>query len=74
MALGGLSPGLQKRLASLGYACEANGVLDPTTLHALLRFQADHDLPTTGEVDAATEDRVRAVFGAYQVTARGARR
>lgn len=68
LELGQLEPitllvGVQKRLASLGYGCGPTGELDEMTRESVRRFQVDHDLPATGDVDAATEDAVRRVFG-----------
>lgn len=50
---------LQNRLASLGYAVGADGRFGPKTDEAVKRFQADHDLPTTGEIDPRTTDALR---------------
>jgi N-acetylmuramoyl-L-alanine amidase len=60
LALGALDPldhvtGLQARLNNLGYRAGAeDGIAGPRTRRALARFQAEHRLPATGELDAAT--------------------
>jgi N-acetylmuramoyl-L-alanine amidase len=47
--------GVQNRLNNLGYDCgEADGTLNEQTKSALMRFQREHSLKETGEVDAAT--------------------
>lgn len=52
--------GLQGRLRHLGYAVGApDGTLDPRSEEALRAFQTDHDLEVTGELDQATQDRLR---------------
>jgi len=49
--------GLKARLNNLGYDCgEVNDQFDDKTKGALLIFQADKGLPTTGELDQATQD------------------
>lgn len=49
--------GLQNRLTELGYPIgAADGEFGPTTRKALLGFQADNGLPTTGILDQATKD------------------
>jgi len=46
---------VQDELQQLGYYFgEINGVLNPTTHDALIRFQRDHGLPVTGAVDQDT--------------------
>jgi hypothetical protein len=54
--------GAIKRLHSLGYHCG----LDPEAglADAISTFQSDHDLPVTGDLDAATQSRLSEVFGA----------
>lgn len=52
--------GAQGRLRHLGYAVgEPDGVMDPRTEEALRAFQAAHGLEVTGELDAATQDKLR---------------
>ncbi len=56
--------GLQGRLRNLGYAVgPADGTLDPRSVEGLRAFQADQGLEVTGELDAATEDKLREVAG-----------
>lgn len=67
-ALGTLDPaqtiaGAQDRLANLGYGPGVRGELDTRTLDALRRFQIDHDLSCTGEVDEATALALESVHG-----------
>jgi hypothetical protein len=50
--------GAQSRLRNLGYACEADGEMGPGTAEALRHFQEDHELPVTGELDAATRAKL----------------
>lgn len=46
---------VQDELQTLGYYYgEINGVLNPTTRDALVRYQRDHGLPVTGTVDQET--------------------
>ena len=58
--LGHLEPvetiyGLKARLNNLGYDCgTVNDAMDEKTTAALKHFQRDHDLPDTGQADAAT--------------------
>jgi hypothetical protein len=67
LRLGGLDPlasstGVAARLRNLGYACPARsdeGVMAETIRYALARFQADHDLPPSGQLDAATTELLR---------------
>ncbi len=48
---------LQQRLAALGYVLGAiDGKFGPLTAAALLAFQNDNNLPTTGVLDQTTED------------------
>lgn len=48
--------GVQDRLNNLGYLIkeEEEGILGPNTIAALKDFQADSNLPITGEIDDAT--------------------
>jgi type VI secretion system secreted protein VgrG len=57
--------GARARLTNLGYAPgaadaqDADGGLDPTTRSALRRFQRDHGVEETGELDDATSGALR---------------
>lgn len=52
--------GLQGRLRHLGYAVgPADGTLDPRGEEALRAFQSEHGLDVTGELDQATQDKLR---------------
>ena len=54
--------GLQGRLRHLGYAVgPADGNLDPRSVEGLRAFQADQGLEVTGELDDATQDKLRQV-------------
>jgi hypothetical protein len=67
--LGFLNPfdspsGIQGRLKNLGYyQQEPSGKLDDVTQQALRRFQADANLPVTGEADQATQNALVALHG-----------
>jgi Putative peptidoglycan binding domain len=51
--------GIQKRLANMGYDCgEPDGTLNEATKQALIEFQRDNELERTGELDAATKDKL----------------
>ena len=69
LALGQLDPvaaltGVQARLKNLGYAPgAADGVLGPKTRAALQRFQAEQNLPATGQPDDQTRERLKNVHG-----------
>jgi type VI secretion system secreted protein VgrG len=55
----------QQRLANLGYYDgEPSGELDDRTQGALRDFQEHAGLPSTGELDAATTEKLNAVHGA----------
>lgn len=62
--LGGLPPstsveGAQERLNHLNYfAGKTDDQLGPRTRQALIRFQRDHHLPESGELDEATVARL----------------
>ena len=52
--------GLQGRLRHLGYPVgPADGTLDPRGEEALRAFQSEHGLDVTGELDQATQDKLR---------------
>lgn len=56
--------GAQERLNHLNYYVgDPDGELGPRTVAALRRFQRDHQLPTTGVLDAATIERLLAEHG-----------
>lgn len=56
--------GLQGRLRHLGYAVgPADGNLDPRAEEALRAFQTEHELEVTGELDPATQDKLRELTG-----------
>lgn len=64
--LGAIAPvseeaGAISRLSSLGYHCAADPVSGLTV--ALRSFQATMQLPLTGELDGATQARLKEVFG-----------
>lgn len=68
LQLGGMDPittttGVQKRLRNLGFGCEPTGELDGDTRSALAFFQKANDLPATGELDSATRDKLKQVYG-----------
>ncbi|WP_051416280.1 MULTISPECIES: glucosaminidase domain-containing protein [unclassified Paracoccus (in: a-proteobacteria)] len=51
---------LQERLTALGYKLgRIDGIFGSLTAAALLAFQHDNGLPTTGVLDAATEERLQ---------------
>ncbi len=52
--------GLKSHLSNLGYDCgTVDDQFDDQTKQALIDFQQDHDLPQSGENDAATQNRLR---------------
>lgn len=66
IALGQLDPidqprGVQQRLCNLGCPCEVSGQIDDSTRAALSKFQAQQQLPVTGEPDAATKAKLVAL-------------
>lgn len=51
----------QNALNSQGYnAGSADGRMGPTTRSAIMKFQADHNLPQTGNLDSATMNALNA--------------
>jgi peptidoglycan hydrolase-like protein with peptidoglycan-binding domain len=51
----------QERLQTLGYqAGSADGVMGAKTIAALKKFQSDHSLPVTGQLDRKTLDALNA--------------
>lgn len=65
LRLGRLDPvdevtGVQVRLRNLGFDCgHINGILDEETKQALQAFQITAGLPATGEIDAATKNKLQ---------------
>ena len=56
--------GIQMRLNNLGYACgNEDGKVGTVTQAAIRRFQADHDLEETDQIDDPTRDQLRQAFG-----------
>ncbi|WP_438002363.1 type VI secretion system tip protein TssI/VgrG [Sorangium sp. So ce185] len=56
--------GVQTRLKNLGYyGGQLSGALDPGTRGALRDFQRDHDLEANGELDEATQAKLREIHG-----------
>ncbi len=56
--------GVRKRLSNMGFRCSPNGdELDADLRDALRRFQAEHDLETTGNIDQQTKDKLVEVNG-----------
>jgi hypothetical protein len=55
--------GIQKRLNNLGWVCPEDGFLQEDTRQAIEQFQSRHDLPVTGEPDAATRDKLLEAHG-----------
>jgi hypothetical protein len=61
--------GIKGHLLNLGYDCgPVNDQLDQKTKEAITAFQGDHNLPRTGANDAATQGKLREIFG-YPVEA-----
>lgn len=59
-------PGARVRLRNLGYEPGTRldeEKVDPPTRAALLEFQLDQSLPTTGELDDATKQKISSVYG-----------
>jgi hypothetical protein len=66
--VGGLDPieersGIVQRLSNLGYLAKTPEVPIAYVAQALRRFQRDHDLEPTGEVDAKTKDALEKEHG-----------
>ena len=56
--------GVQGRLRNLGYPVgPIDGRMGPKTSQAIRYFQADENLPVTGEMDSATRDRLVKLYG-----------
>jgi hypothetical protein len=55
--------GVRQRLANLGFACETSGEMDAPLREVLKDFQRRHKLPETGELDAATRQKIKSVHG-----------
>jgi peptidoglycan hydrolase-like protein with peptidoglycan-binding domain len=53
---------LQLMLRELDFALEPDGFFGPMTREAVKTFQALHQLPSTGEADAGTWDRLEAQY------------
>jgi N-acetylmuramoyl-L-alanine amidase len=67
--LGQLDPvdgprGLQQRLRNLGFDCPNSGELDEETQHVLALFKEREGLNPTGELDAATLQKLEEAHGA----------
>jgi N-acetylmuramoyl-L-alanine amidase len=56
--------GVQQRLANLAYDCDVSGKMDETTRDAIARFQSEHDLEATGELDQKTRELLEKEHGA----------
>lgn len=60
---------LQRQLNALGYAVGADdGVFGPATHRAVVAFQQEHGLPTTGAVDGATKAAIDAALAEEPAT------
>lgn len=55
--------GAQGRLVNLGYKLEINGRPDEATQAALRAFQKDQRITESGELDAATQDKLTEIHG-----------
>lgn len=54
--------GVQSRLRNLGFHCEGeDGQLGPVTREAISAFQKKHNLPVSGEIDAAFQAKIAKV-------------
>ncbi len=67
ITLGGIDPvssvtGIQARLENIGYACVLSGEEDAQLALALARYQEDHQLPVTGEIDDTTRASLASSF------------
>lgn len=57
-------PGISQRLSNLGFLSPDANLDDPDVRGlGLRRFQSTHGLPITGEADAATADKLKALHG-----------
>jgi len=69
LELGALDPvtevsGVQARLYNLGFECgPIDGILGPLTRGALAAFQESYELKATQEMDQATQDKLKEVYG-----------
>jgi hypothetical protein len=54
--------GIQQRLANLGYTVSSSGRLDSATRSGIGRFQTEHALPRTGELDERTHAAIVAAY------------
>ena len=68
LELGALDPideltGIQGRLDNLGFDCRQTGELDAATRSAVRLFQETHELPSTGEPDVRTKNKLKEVYG-----------
>ena len=69
LQLGHLSPitekgGVKERLANLGFECgDREDSLTTPFVSALRAFQQKYQLPATGELNAATRDKLKEVHG-----------
>ena len=57
--------GVKKRLKNIGFYRDPNppdGTMNDELIEALEKFQADQGLPVTGELDAATKQKLKEVF------------
>ena len=59
-----MAPPARKRLASLGYPVDADGVMGKKAVDALKAFQLDHKLAVTGELIGETIAKLRAAKSA----------
>jgi hypothetical protein len=67
LALGGLDPigeisGIQARLFNLGYNIDVTGKWDELSSEALMRFQSDHEINVTGNIDEETKSKLKSVY------------
>ncbi len=68
LAIGYLDPidtlvGIKKRLKNVGFfSGELDDEQGPDFVEAIEKFQADQDLPVTGDMDAATKQKLKEVF------------
>lgn len=69
LKLGHLQPvtelsGIQSRLSSLGYQCLGEKTFGELTRRALIAFQIDFNLESTGEISDETRNKLREIYGA----------